>query len=150
TVAWTVEGRPVSRTFPDGASESWTWDADGHLIRHISPSGAVTTYEYGAFDKVSAVSWPDGTRSEFGYDHELRTQSVAHGGLSWRYTYDPAGRLTEETDYNGAVTRYGYDLAGQLVKRVNAAGQETLFGYDAAGSLVSQRAGEAVTTFGYD
>jgi RHS repeat-associated protein len=150
TVGWTVEGRPVSRAFPDGTSETWTWDADGHLIRHVSPSGAVTAYEYGAFDKVSAVSWPDGTRSEFGYDHELRTQSVTHGGLAWQYSYDPAGRLTAETDYDGAVTRYSYDAAGQLVRKVNAAGQETLFGYDPLGSLVEQRAGDSVTTFGYD
>jgi YD repeat-containing protein len=122
-LTWTVEGRPVSRTLEDGTTETWTWDAEGNLIRHVSPAGAVTSYFYGAFDKVSAVQRPDGTLTEFGYDEELRLTSVVHGGLTWRYTYDPAGRLTSETDYNGAVTRYLHDPAGQLVKRVNAAGR---------------------------
>ena len=150
SLAWTVEGRPVSRTVPGGSSETWAWDADGHLVRHESAAGAVTAYEYGPFDVVSAVSWPDGTRTAFGYDRELRLESVTHGGLTWRYERDAAGRVTAETDYNGACTRYSYDAAGQLTRTVNAAGQETLSSYDVLGSLVEQRAGDAVTTFGYD
>jgi RHS repeat-associated protein len=149
-LTWTVEGRLVSRTLDDGATETWTWDAEGNLIRHVSPAGAVTSYFYGAFDKVSAVQRADGTRTSFGYDEELRLTSVAHGGLTWRYAYDPAGRLTSETDYNGATTRYLHDAAGQLVKRVNAAGQEASYGYDPLGNLVSQVAGDAITSFGYD
>lgn len=149
-LAWTVEGRPVSRTLPDGSVEAWTWDAEGNLARHVSPAGAVTTYSYGPFDKAVLVRRPDGTSTSFTYDPELRLESVVHGGLTWRYTYDRAGRLAAETDYNGAVTRYAYDDAGQLVSRVNAAGQETAYAYDALGNVVEQLAGDSVTSFGYD
>ncbi|MGH3167895.1 MAG: putative T7SS-secreted protein, partial [Trebonia sp.] len=149
-LAWTIEGRPVSRTLPDGSAESWTWDAEGNLGRHVSPAGAVTSYEYGPFDKAVAMKRPDGKRTSFGYDPELRLTSVTYGGLTWRYAYDPSGRLVAETDYNGAVTRYAYDDAGQLAGRVNAAGQSTSYGYDSLGNLVSQVSGDAVTDFGYD
>jgi RHS repeat-associated protein len=150
-LAWTVEGRPVSRTLPDGSAETWAWDAEGNLARHTSPAGAVTSCEYGAFDKPAAVARPDGTRTEFGYDHELRLTSVIHGGLTWRYAYNPAGRVIEETDYNGAVTRYWHDAAGQLIRRINAAGQEFTFTYDALGNLVEETDSDgAVATFGYD
>jgi RHS repeat-associated protein len=149
-LTWTIEGRPVSRTLPDGSVEAWVWDAEGNLARHASPAGAVTSYEYGAFDKAVAAVVPDGTRTSFGYDPELRLTSVTHGGLTWRYTYDPAGQLAEETDYNGAVTRYSRDAAGQVVERVNAAGQSVSFTYDALGNVVSASAGDAATSFGYD
>jgi RHS repeat-associated protein len=150
TLTWTAEGRPLSRTLPDGSAETWSWDGEGNLARHVSPSGAVTAYEYGAFDMVNAVVWPDGTRSQLEYDGELRPVLIAHGGLPWRYDYDPAGRLVAETDYNGAVTCYGLDAAGQVTRRVNAAGQEALLSYDLLGNVTRRAADGVATTFGYD
>jgi RHS repeat-associated protein len=73
-----------------------------------------------------------------------------HGGLTWSYDYDPAGRLVAETDYNGATTTYVTDAAGQLTGRVNASGQQLAFQYDVLGNLVEHSADGAVTTFGYD
>jgi RHS repeat-associated protein len=150
SLTWTVEGRPASRTRPDGTTETWSWDGEGNLVQHVSETGALTGYEYGPFDKPVAVSWPDGTRSEVSYDHELRPVQVMHAGLTWRYEYDPAGRLVAETDYNGATTTYVTDAAGQLIQRVNAAGQQLTFRYDVLGNLVERSADGTVTTFGYD
>ncbi len=149
-LGWTTEGRLTSRTLPDEAAEDWSWDAEGNLAGRVSAAGATTRYEYGPFDKVTAMSWPDGARSEFRYDQQLRLTDIVHGGLNWHYDYDLAGRLVAETDYNGATTTYAYDPAGQLTRRVNAAGQETTFSYDALGNRVGQSADGALTTFGYD
>jgi RHS repeat-associated protein len=150
TLTWTVEGRPATRTFPDGAVQSWSWDAEGNLTRHSNPAGAATRYEYGPFDKATAMIWPDGTRSEFRYDHRLRLTRVGHGGLTWGYEYDLAGRLVAGTSYNGTATRYAYDAAGQLISRANGAGQEVAFGYDLLGNLTGSSADGALATFGYD
>ena len=89
-LTWTTEGRPASRTHPDGATEDWSWDPEGNLARHVSAAGAATSYEYGPFDKVTAMRWPDGTRSEFRYDHQLQLTGVVHAGLTWHYDYDQA------------------------------------------------------------
>jgi RHS repeat-associated protein len=147
---WTPEGRPKSRTLPGGVPESWSWDGEGNLIRRVRATGAVTSYEYGPFDKLAVIRGPDGTRSEFRYDTQLRLTQVIHAGLSWRYDYDLAGRLVAETDYNGATTTYSYDPAGQLTRRVNASGQAVAYRYDVLGKLAEQAADGAVTTFGYD
>jgi YD repeat-containing protein len=96
------------------------------------------------------VQSPDGTRSEFGHDHALRLTTVVHGGLTWRYEYDPAGRLTAQTDYNGATTAYRTDAAGQLTGQVNAAGQEVAFRHDELGHLVERSADGTVATYCYD
>jgi RHS repeat-associated protein len=147
---WTTEGKLASRTLPDGATETWTWDVEGNLTRYDSAAGAVTRYEHGPFDRATAMRWPDGTRTEFRYDQQLRLNEVVHSGLSWSYEYDLAGRLIAEADYNGATTTYSYDQAGQLTQRANAVGQEVAFGYDVLGNLVERSADGAVTVFGYD
>ena len=96
------------------------------------------------------MTGPDGTRTEFRYDHAVRLTAVSRAGLTWRYEYDAAGQVVTETDFNGAVTRYAYDPAGQLTGRVNAVGQEVSYRYDELGRLVRREAGAAVTSFGYD
>jgi RHS repeat-associated protein len=149
-LSWTTEGRLAGRSFPDGASENWTYDGEGNLISQLSPVGAVTAYEYGPFDRPTAMTGPDGTRTEFACDHELRLTSVVYGGLTWRYEYDAAGRLASETDYNAATTTYAYDPAGQLTNRLNAVAQQVAFRYDQLGNQVERIADGVVTTFEYD
>ncbi|HEX3925999.1 MAG TPA: DUF6531 domain-containing protein, partial [Streptosporangiaceae bacterium] len=149
-LAWTTEGRLTTRAFPDGTVERFAHDGEGNLTAHVSPAAGMTKLEYASFDQIAARTSPDGTRTEFGYDRALRLTEVRHGGLTWRYEYDPAGRLVAETDYNGAVVRYGHDAAAQLTSQVNAAGQQVTFAYDAVGNLAERRADGVVTTFGYD
>jgi RHS repeat-associated protein len=147
---WTTEGRLSVRTLPDGAREAWSWDAEGNPTRYVNPAGAVTSYEHGPFDKITNMRGPDGTHSEFRYNDQLRLTEIIHGGMSWRYEYDVAGRLIAETDYNGATTTYANDAAGQRTRRVNAVGQEAAFRYDVLGNMAERHADGAVTAFGYD
>jgi RHS repeat-associated protein len=149
SLAWTTEGKLASRTFPDGSGERFSYDGEGNLVAHLSPAAGLTKLEYTRFDQVAAQVGPDGTRTEFSYDHALQLTGVRHGGLTWEYKYDPAGRLITETDYNDATTRYGYDAAGQLTEQVNAAGQRVAYRYDALGNLTERDADGAVASFGY-
>jgi RHS repeat-associated protein len=149
-LGWTIEGRLASRAFPDGTAERFCYDGEGNLVAHVNPAAGLTRLEYGCFGQVTARTGPDGTRTGLGYDHALRLTKVSHGGLSWRYEYDPAGRLATETGYNGAVTRYSYDPAGQLTGRASGAGQQHSYGYDLLGNLTTREAGGVVSTFGYD
>jgi RHS repeat-associated protein len=149
-LGWTIEGRLASRTFPDGTAERFRYDGEGNLVGHVNPAAGLTRFEYGCFDQVTARTGPDGTRTELGYDHALRLTTVTHGGLTWRYGYDPAGRLTTQTDYDGAATRYSRDAAGQLTGRVNGAGQQLSYGYDLLGNLASRDADGVIATFRYD
>jgi RHS repeat-associated protein len=149
-LAWTVEGQLAARTFPDGTAERFSYDGEGNLVARVSPAAGLTRLEYGSFDQIAARTEPDGTRTEFAYDGALRLTEVRAGGLTWRYDYDPAGRLVAETDVNGAVTRYAHDAAGQVIGQVNAADQEVSYAYDLLGNLISRRAAGVVSSFGYD
>ena len=149
-LTWTVEGHLASRTFADGSSECLGYDAEGNLMTRLSPAGERTSYEYGPFDLVTTTTGAEGSRTEFRYDQTLRLIDVTRAGLTWRYSYDTAGRLVAETDFNGATTQYSYDSAGQLTGRVNAVGQQVTYAYDELGNLIKRVASGAVTTFGYD
>ncbi|MFI6231341.1 DUF6531 domain-containing protein [Micromonospora echinospora] len=150
-LGWTVDGQLAWRRTPDGAHEEWTYDAEGNLVTHTDPTGATTEFEIGAFDLPVSRTGPDGSRLTFAYDTELRLTTVTNPqGLTWRYEYDPAGRLIAETDFNGRTQAYTHDAAGQLVGRANGAGQQIDLVRDELGHVVEKRTAEGVTTFRYD
>lgn len=149
--SWTTDGKPVSRSMPDGSTESWAWDGEGNLLKRTSAGGSVTSYTYGPFDQLASIEWPGGTRSELAYDRNCRVTAVTHGGLTWHYELDSAGRLSAQTDYNGATTQYWYDPAGELVHRVNSSGHEASFSFTPLGKLATCHIADGtVTTFDYD
>lgn len=150
TLSWTLEGFLSARTLPDGSGETWVYDGEGNLTSHLDVIGGRMTYEYGPFDVLTAVTGPDGTRSDFAYDHRLHPVSISQAGLAWRYEYDAAGRLVSETDYNSGTTTYTYDPASQLSIRVNAAGQRSAFSYDRTGNIIERVTDDGVTNFAYD
>jgi YD repeat-containing protein len=149
-LSWTADGQLAARVFPDGTSERRDYDAEGNLTGYLSPVGEQTRYSCGPFGRVTAVTGPDGIRAELSYDHALRLIAVTRAGLTWRYTYDAAGRMVAAADGDGATVRYAYDAAGQLTGRVNAEGQEVSWAYDDLGRPIRRVADGVASTFSYD
>lgn len=148
---WTVDGAPAWRMLPNGATERWVYDGEGNLRTHVDPLGQTTHMEVAQFDLPLAEVRPDGTRLELAYDTELRLVSVRNEqGNCWRYRYDLAGNLAEETDFDGRVLRYTYDAAGQMMTRTNGAGETIRFVRDVLGRIVEQSAGGITTRYEYD
>jgi len=150
-LSWTVEGRLTSRTLPDGTVEHWRYDGEGNLVEHTDRLGQTTRTEYGPLDLPAAVVRPDGSRLTFEYDGELRLTTVTTDtGLTWRYTYNAAGHLVGETDFNGRSIAYTTDAAGRLIARTNGAGQTVGYVRDPFGNVVEKTADGRTTTFAYD
>lgn len=75
-----------------GSLESWTWDGEGNLLTHTDAAGHTTHQTSTHFDVPATRTEPDGARYAFAYDTELRLTEVTNPqGLTWTYTYDPAG-----------------------------------------------------------
>ncbi|SFB61309.1 RHS repeat-associated core domain-containing protein [Amycolatopsis marina] len=148
---WTPGGQRTWRTAPNGSQESWTFDADGHVVAHRDAAGGVTRRAYGRFGLPVTDVDATGARTLYTYDRELRLTSVTNPqGLTWRYAYDPAGRLVEEVDFDGRGFTYAYDAAGQLVRMVNASGEVTEYTYDLLGNVVRRSTEDGVTEYDYD
>ncbi|MEV7437032.1 DUF6531 domain-containing protein [Streptomyces griseoviridis] len=151
-VTWTVEGLPGRRVHADGSVERWEHDPEGNLLSHTDGRDRVTRYETAPFDRPRVRIEPDGSRTEFTYDTELRPVCVRNPqGDTWTYEYDAAGNVVRETDYNGRTVTYRHDAAGQIEERTNGAGQTVRYRRDLLDRVVEQRDPEdRVTRFVYD
>ncbi|WP_438827960.1 DUF6531 domain-containing protein [Streptomyces tropicalis] len=146
-LGWTTEGKPSWREQPDGTRESWTWDAEGNLLRHTDAASNTTRHTTTHFDVPATRTDPDGAHYAFSYDTEMRLTGVTNPqGRTWSYTYDEAGRLVAETDFNGRTLTYMHDPASRLASRTNGAGETLSFVRDGAGRVVEQRSGTGETT----
>ncbi|MGA5363354.1 DUF6531 domain-containing protein, partial [Streptomyces purpurascens] len=151
-MGWTIEGLPAFREGPDGARETWEYDAEGNEVAHRDLSGGTVRYEIGPFDLPRKRIDPDGAVYVFHYDTEQQLRRVTNPqDRTWTYDFDAAGRLIAERDFNGSDQTYDFDSAGQLIRRTNAVGQFLDFSYDALGNAVEQRSSDGtVSAFGHN
>jgi RHS repeat-associated protein len=108
-----------------------TYDEFGRVATtKTDGAGNLTTYGYDALDRITGISYTDGTPAV-------------------TYSYDDAGNLATRTDASGTTT-YGYDYRGLLTSRTTTAGinGSVTYGYDLAGNLTA--ATDAHGTVGYD
>ncbi|MQY12446.1 hypothetical protein SRB5_25800 [Streptomyces sp. RB5] len=148
---WTVSGRLVRRTYPDGTAESWTHDGQGNCTSRTDRTGLTTRYEYGPFDVLTARTDPDGVRHTFEHDAQTRLTRVTNAqGATWAYTYDAVGRVVSETDFDGRTVGYTLDAAGQLTAFTTPLGEEIRYERDELGRVTRKDAAGAVFTYAYD
>lgn len=159
--------------YPDGASESTAYDAQGNIVSQTDRAGLVSRLGCNARGQVLAVTnpaggvitatyHPDGTLatradSDLGttvylYDQFRRLTNVVNPDATvTKMTYDAASRLTSATDELGHTFTFAYDRNGNLKQMTEAYGNSASCGYDGRNRLVAftNRVG-AVTTFSYD
>lgn len=144
------DGNLARRIAPDGSTESWTHDGEGNPLSHTGPADGMSRFDYTHFDLLTARIGPDGTRHTFEHDADLRLTRVTGPHGTWSYTYDAAGRLASETDFDGRTRTYRYDAAGQLTARSDALGRTVSYTYDQLGQAVRKDVAGKVTTYAYD
>ncbi len=66
------------------------------------------------------------------------------------YSYDPAGRLIAETDFDSRTQHYAHDASGRLTTRTTPLGDTIEFTHDPLGNLTAKTAAGAVTQYSYD
>jgi RHS repeat-associated protein len=94
-------GRPTSITQPGGNIVSYSYDARGNRTAITTTVGSVisaTNYSYSAANQLSTVVAP-----------------TDPGSVHTTYTYDPAGRKTQQNLPNGVIVQYSYDQLNRLL-----------------------------------
>ena len=174
-------GRPASVQEHSG-TRAWEYDRRGNVVAEIRKLGGrryTTRYEYDAFDRVSAIVYPSGSRVAYRRDAAGRVTDVdlvrdgaaipLAAGIAHE-PFGPAGALTfgnglvEERrfDLDGRLVaietpgildrRYAYDANGNVdaISDLTAPGEGQAFGYDALDRLTSASGGYGLLGFGYD
>ena len=123
-----ADGRLAASVYPDRGLVAYEADAAGNV-----PAAPVRLPQLPASDagpagddrdRVVAVRVAEGWTLGYDADGNLVSKhdtSGRHGGVSWRYVYNAAGRLSGVWRDDGAgevrVGRYGYDVLGRRVAR---------------------------------
>ncbi|KKK75076.1 hypothetical protein LCGC14_2877370, partial [marine sediment metagenome] len=130
---------------------TYEFDADGNLIREISPDGT-TTYTYDDENRLVGVSSSEGDW-EYAYDGFGNRVATTENGQTTRYVIDPIGlgNVVGEYDAAGSLIAH-YDHGFDLLSRINAAGTPAYYTFDAIGSTseLIDPAGVASNTYAYD
>jgi RHS repeat-associated protein len=159
--------------FPDGTSRRWIYDPNGNITRYTDREGQPTSFEYASWNlrvekrdtlggrtryrhaanrHLVAVTDPNGTLSEYGYDQKDRLIEVRrHAKVRETYQRDPAGNLIAKRDGDGNEL-LAFKIGSKnlpMVLRLGS-GEVHTFIYDPQGRYLSAATSTFVVTFTYD
>lgn len=151
-----------------GRSASYTYSAEGDLLRVTDSERGVTRYEVDAAHRLVAEITPEQERLE--YVHDAANNVVAKPGLRGlrvgpgnvaevssdeTFGFDSRDRLAERIGRDGATTRYRYDsfdmlLGATRTRPGGAAEPEWTATYDALGRRISSGTADQRREFYWD
>ena len=132
------DGMLESETLSDGTQNTFAYDTHRNLVSMTDSTGT-TTFSYDSADRLTKVSYPDGTFLAYTYNSAgQRTQMQDQTGFTVNYAYSSLGQLAKLTDGGGKlIVSYEYDLAGRIASENFGNGTSTQFTYDANDNVLS-------------
>ncbi|MGN1022131.1 MAG: RHS repeat domain-containing protein [Lachnospiraceae bacterium] len=145
TLPVTMSGRHFTSMASDDASASYSYDADGNLVRvddvvSIEEMAYDTSHSLISFE-ITAYALPQGYfRNPSAYNRDAYVDSVHD--IAYTPSYDAAGRLLQINDSNDVTDTVSYDALGRLTLwqtqfwiGSNACTTDYLYFYDAQNRL---------------
>jgi RHS repeat-associated protein len=157
-------------SYPDGTSESFTYDAVGNVLTRTdragkvfmftynargqpltaqNPLGGVTTFAYDASGRLASRMDTDTGIATFQYDSLNRLTNAIHpDSTALRAQFDANDRVLSVTDERGDTTTFNYDNDNRLIAAVDAAGKTNRFFFDGFNRVVraTDRLGNSTAT----
>jgi RHS repeat-associated protein len=154
TFAYDDDDNRTSTTYPNGVTQSATYDAADRLTSIAGTKGSTTltrfSYTYTKPGTVTDTALRHSVKDKanntttYTYDaldrltRALTTNSSGATTADYAYGYDPAGNRTSET-VNGATTSATFNAADQLTSRGSVS-----YSYDANGNQTGSSEGQAL------
>jgi YD repeat-containing protein len=147
---YTVDGlgNLTLQASPDTGNTVRTYDEAGNLLTQDDAKGQRTTYAYDALNRVTLITFHDGSKQAFVYDQGANgigrlssiteTDPVNQQTSLIQYAYTPHGRVSSETrTVNGVsyVLGYTYDTVGRLAGLTYPSGRTLAYSFDALGRV---------------
>jgi RHS repeat-associated protein len=157
-------------SYPDGTSESFTYDTSGNVLTRTdraakvftftynargqpltaqNPLGGVTTFAYDGSGRLASRMDTDTGLTTFQYDSLDRLTNVIHpDSTALRTQFDANDRLLFVTDERGDTTTFNYDNDNRLIAAVDAAGKTNQLFFDGFNRVVraTDRLGNSTVT----
>jgi len=119
----------------------------GDLYQVNNALGQTTTYSsYDANGRVTRITDPNGTNTDFTYTPRGWPLTRTYGGATTTYGHDAMGNINQITDADNVITTFTYDGAHRLTDVTDGAGNHIHYTLDAAGNRTSEQVFEAGST----
>lgn len=174
-ITFTYDSFGNVKTMTDALGNTTMMSYDSTSINRTSITdarGNTTQLVYDKNDRLTKVTYPDGTSKTFTYDCCADNSMTDENGNTTAFTRDPMLHITQVTNPLGEVTQQefdkngnlvsitdplahtmtkNYDAANRLLSITNPKGHTVQMGYDPNGSLISLKDERGKqTTFTYD
>ncbi|MBD1373936.1 DNRLRE domain-containing protein [Hazenella sp. IB182357] len=109
----------------------------------IESSGALglkTLYKYNLMGQLNKVTSPDQRTVEYSYDKAGRqTEEKLNGELRYKTSYDPNGNVIEESDLKlSQVTKKKYDNINRMTEMIRSDNDKMVWKYDSNSNMTEQ------------
>ncbi|MFE2528025.1 RHS repeat-associated core domain-containing protein [Streptomyces sp. NPDC059382] len=164
TYTYRADGTVSSRTYPDGRTTSYAYDADGRMTGQTQNS-RTATYGWDPAGNLltTVVPTTPATTETRTYDQAGRMASMTEGAGVRQFVRDGSGRVVTDTYKDAATTgypkRYEYDAAGRVTRACGDTSSTVSclpgttgerYTYDKAGNRLTATLGGTTTTNVYD
>ena len=128
---------------------SLTYDSVGRIRTHTDAGGFARIMDYDNFDRVTFITYPDGSTEQFVYDKLDLAHTKDRAGR-WSHTaYNSERQPVTRTAPDGRTTLLDWCLCGQLQKLTDPLGRETKWTWAPGGFLMEKLMPDGVTKTSY-
>jgi RHS repeat-associated protein len=141
TLSYDTNGYLLSIDGPlPGTSDttSFTYDAYGHARTATDSEGYTLTYDYDVLDRLTRITYPDGTYEENIYLNLDRVAWRDRNGRVTQFSYDANRHLTSVEDPLHRITRYDWCSCGQMESLIDPMGRVTQWHRDIQGRVIGK------------
>jgi RHS repeat-associated protein len=160
---YNARGQVLTATNPKNASTTLTYDTDGYLLAVDGPllgavdrknmtydpygrirtattvSGDMLTLDYDNFDRITRITYPDGTFSQSTYDLLNLASLRDRAGRLILFEHDSLGHISKVTDPLGRITLLDWCHCGALRSLTDPMGRMTLWITDVQGRRIAKQ-----------
>lgn len=166
TYTYNARGQLLSESNPKGETTTYAYDTNGYLVAVDGPltgtndvttttydalgrirtktdvSGYTLTFDYDALDRITRITYPDGSFGETTY-HRLQPSMIQdRAGRQTVLEHDAMGQMIKRTDPMNRITRYQWCSCGDLSTLTDPMGRTTTWHKDVQGRLTSKQYGD--------
>jgi RHS repeat-associated protein len=140
TYTYNARGQMLTETDPKNKTFACTYDTNGYLLVADGPlpgTNDVVTATYDAYGRIRTRTDMNGYTLTFDYDNLDRLTRITHPDATFsQYTYDRLDCISFQ-DRAGRQTSFEYDNMRQLAKKTDPLGRVTLFEWCRCGDIKS-------------
>ena len=107
-----------------GRRTSYSYLANGKLLKITHPSGVLTAFAYGSDGLLETITDPAGRISRFEHEGKNLIRITDPDSSSRGFSYDQEHRLITQADKLGYATSYAYDSKGHVIRSIQPDGTE--------------------------